>query len=124
MVINGREDVFAAAGPSYDRKSKLKAFDDTKAGVKGLVEAGIDKVPQIFIPSPDRISYTHPDTSKTQLCIPVIDLDGIENDPVKQKEVVDKIRAASETWGFRPSGKAWYPNLYSGGDDGWSAQVL
>ncbi|KAK6781011.1 hypothetical protein RDI58_023195 [Solanum bulbocastanum] len=43
---------------SYDRMSELKAFDDTKTGVKGLVDSGITK------------------------------------------EIVDKVRDASETWGF------------------------
>ncbi|KAJ6356207.1 hypothetical protein OIU78_004338 [Salix suchowensis] len=33
----------------YDRQSELKAFDDTKAGVKGLVDAGVTKIPRIFI---------------------------------------------------------------------------
>ena len=37
---------------SYDRMSELKLFDDTKAGVKGLVDSGIAKVPQIFILPP------------------------------------------------------------------------
>ncbi|XP_022760249.1 1-aminocyclopropane-1-carboxylate oxidase homolog 3-like isoform X2 [Durio zibethinus] len=32
----------------YDRASELKAFDETKAGVKGLVDAGIKEVPRIF----------------------------------------------------------------------------
>ena len=36
-----------AAG-AYDRLSELKAFDETKAGVKGLVDAGVTAVPAIF----------------------------------------------------------------------------
>ena len=30
----------------YDREIELKAFDDTKEGVKGLVDAGITEVPR------------------------------------------------------------------------------
>ncbi|KAF0915105.1 hypothetical protein E2562_033694, partial [Oryza meyeriana var. granulata] len=32
----------------YDRLRDLKAFDDTKAGVKGLVDAGVTAIPRIF----------------------------------------------------------------------------
>ena len=33
----------------HDRKRELKAFDDSKSGVKGLVDAGVTKIPRIFI---------------------------------------------------------------------------
>ncbi|PHT38988.1 Deacetoxyvindoline 4-hydroxylase [Capsicum baccatum] len=79
--------------------SELKAFDDTKAGVKGLVDAGITKVPQIFIPQPNNRAES-PDTCETQFTFPVIDLEGIDKDPIKHKEIVDRVRDASETWGF------------------------
>ena len=38
----------AVGGYNYDRLSELKAFDDTKAGGKGLVDAGVTTVPAIF----------------------------------------------------------------------------
>ena len=28
---------------NYDRRSELKAFDESKAGVKGLVDAGVER---------------------------------------------------------------------------------
>ncbi|KAJ8549127.1 hypothetical protein K7X08_032834 [Anisodus acutangulus] len=84
---------------SYDKMSELKAFDDTKAGVKGLVDAGITKVPQIFILPPKNRAESS-DTRETQYTFPVIDLEGIDEDPIKNKEIVDKVRDASETWGF------------------------
>ena len=90
----------AAAGQDYDRKSELKAFDDTKAGVKGLVDAGITQVPRIFIQPPDHISYIQSNLIKPQLSFPVIDLDGIDIDPIQRKEIVNKVRDASGTWGF------------------------
>ncbi|KAK1379859.1 hypothetical protein POM88_026603 [Heracleum sosnowskyi] len=31
-----------------DRQRQLEAFDDTKAGLKGLVDAGVEKIPDIF----------------------------------------------------------------------------
>ena len=33
----------------YDQNIELKAFDDSKLGVKGLVDAGLTKIPRIFI---------------------------------------------------------------------------
>ncbi|KAK6794132.1 hypothetical protein RDI58_007585 [Solanum bulbocastanum] len=81
---------------SYDRMSELKAFDDSKAGVIGLVDSGITKVPQIFIPPPKNRA----EKCETNFTFPVIDLQGIDEDPIKHKEIVDKVRDASETWGF------------------------
>ncbi|KAL3828717.1 hypothetical protein ACJIZ3_017519 [Penstemon smallii] len=83
----------------YDRKSELKAFDETKAGVKGLVDTGITKVPRIFVHPPENInSFTTPNSN--QFNFPVINLDGINKDPTKHKEIVEKIRDASGSWGF------------------------
>ena len=39
----------------YDRESKLRALDETKAGVKGLVDAGIEKLPRIFVHEQHRL---------------------------------------------------------------------
>ncbi|CAN4120499.1 unnamed protein product [Withania somnifera] len=75
---------------------ELKAFDYTKAGVNGLVDAGINKVPQIFILPPKNRPESS-NTCETQFIFPVIDLEGIDEDPIKH---VDKVRDASETWGF------------------------
>ncbi|GAA0149164.1 oxidoreductase [Lithospermum erythrorhizon] len=67
----------------YDRKSELIAFDETKAGVKGLVDKGVTKVPRIFIHPPDKISANN----KKQLKFPaLIDLDGIEEDSSRRKQ--------------------------------------
>ncbi|CAN4120489.1 unnamed protein product [Withania somnifera] len=79
--------------------SELKAFDETKAGVKGLVDAGITKVPHIFILPPKNRPESS-DTCETNFIFPVIDLEDIGKDPIKHKEIVDKVRDASETWGF------------------------
>ncbi|XP_056171697.1 1-aminocyclopropane-1-carboxylate oxidase homolog 1-like [Syzygium oleosum] len=42
----------------HDRASKLRAFDETKAGVKGLVDAGITQVPCIFVVRPPDNTFT------------------------------------------------------------------
>ncbi|KAL6192086.1 hypothetical protein ACLB2K_038473 [Fragaria x ananassa] len=96
MVATNRNEV----PTNYDRKQELKAFDDTKEGVKGLVDAGITEIPRIFYHPPDECSndYTF-DHEETQHSIPVIDLEGLF-DPTKRKEIVAAVGEASETWGF------------------------
>ncbi|KAK6128650.1 hypothetical protein DH2020_037608 [Rehmannia glutinosa] len=64
-----------------DRQSELKAFDDSKAGVKGLVDAGI-KRSQAF-----------------SFSFPIIDVKGI-NDVASRSEIIGKVKTASEEWGF------------------------
>jgi hypothetical protein len=83
----------------YDRASELKAFDETKDGVKGLVDASITTIPRIFHHDFDKDS-TYSSSSTTKLVVPSIDLVDIHLDPTKRKTVVEKIREASETWGF------------------------
>ncbi|XP_016647545.1 PREDICTED: 1-aminocyclopropane-1-carboxylate oxidase homolog 1-like [Prunus mume] len=103
MVATGTNEVPSIA--NYDRKSEVKTFDDTKEGVKGLVDAGITKVPRIFHLPVDQYPINNTcdsEPTKTQLRIPVIDLEGLEydNSPTKRKETVAKVGEASETWGF------------------------
>ncbi|KAG4210306.1 hypothetical protein ERO13_A02G037800v2 [Gossypium hirsutum] len=98
MVVTSGADVHDDSN-NYDKEKELKAFDNSKAGVKGLVDAGITKVPRMFIRS-DISSNTLETTKKTQYNIPVIDLQGIEDDPRRHKEISDEVRHASETWGF------------------------
>nr|XP_043630761.1 1-aminocyclopropane-1-carboxylate oxidase homolog 1-like [Erigeron canadensis] len=84
---------------NYDRKSELRSFDETKTGVKGLVDSGITTVPCIFIlpSSEDQNSGKKP---SQELSLPTIDLDGINKDPIRRKEVIDKVKDALESWGF------------------------
>ncbi|VAI00465.1 unnamed protein product [Triticum turgidum subsp. durum] len=83
-----------------DRLRALKAFDDTKAGVKGLVDAGVTTIPSIFH-HPLPIEHTDHDHHFT---IPVIDLaaatGGTTATPSKRAESVAAVKAAAETMGF------------------------
>lgn len=100
VVTSLAESEAAAKENNCDRKSELQAFDDTKAGVKGLVDAGITKVPNIFYAQPgdDFVSGVKEISFSS---IPVVDLDGINGeDQNRRKAVVDIVREASETWGF------------------------
>lgn len=105
MEIHGTDhEVHQSVGVEYDRKmEELRAFDETKAGVKGLVDAGIKEVPSFFIhPPADNSSslFITDDTGKSQFSFPIIDLEGIDEDSVKRKETVEKVLDASENWGF------------------------
>ncbi|XP_073009303.1 1-aminocyclopropane-1-carboxylate oxidase homolog 1-like [Typha latifolia] len=80
---------------SYDRATELKALDETKAGVKGLVDAGITKIPPLFVHAPETTTTT---TSKppmhTSIQIPIINLEG------RHADVIEEIRGAAETFGL------------------------
>ncbi|WCJ23998.1 2-oxoglutarate (2OG) and Fe(II)-dependent oxygenase superfamily protein [Euphorbia peplus] len=86
----------------YNRINELKAFDDTKLGVKGLVDAGITEVPRIFHHPPGHVISPTPTATNANvnLSFPVIDLSGVDQDLTRRKEVVEQVRNASETWGF------------------------
>ncbi|KAL8196042.1 hypothetical protein R6Q57_025042 [Mikania cordata] len=91
-------DSTCAIQPDYDRKAELRAFDETRAGVKGLVDAGITEVPRIFrLASPENLIVSE---QQRELILPTIDLEGIEEDPIRRKEVVGKVKDALESWGF------------------------
>ncbi|KAG5002311.1 hypothetical protein JHK87_023383 [Glycine soja] len=82
---------------NYDRKAEIKAFDDSKTGVKGLVDSGVKKIPRMFHSG---IDITENVASDSNLSIPVIDLQDIHNNPALHNEVVTKIRSACQEWGF------------------------
>ncbi|KAM7485202.1 hypothetical protein LguiA_001211 [Lonicera macranthoides] len=82
----------------FDRLGALKAFDESKAGVKGLVDAGAVGVPRIFIRPPDELAEES-NCSRSHLKVPAIDLTGIKSGD-HRKEIVNEIRHASEKWGF------------------------
>ncbi|KAL3840927.1 hypothetical protein ACJIZ3_025518 [Penstemon smallii] len=87
----------------YDRLSELKAFDQTKTGVKGLVDAGVTKVPRIFINENDKPTmskYCNSDSDESSSLIPTIDLTGINDDSGTRAQIVKKVKEASERSGI------------------------
>ncbi|CAN1151745.1 1-aminocyclopropane-1-carboxylate oxidase homolog 1 [Linum perenne] len=88
------------AAEGYDRMAELKAFDESKAGVKGLVDSGITEIPKIFH-APQRFldkgSPFSPDDP--DYIFPIIDLSMV-HDPTKRKQTVAQIRNAAKSWGF------------------------
>ncbi|XP_042514905.1 1-aminocyclopropane-1-carboxylate oxidase homolog 1-like [Macadamia integrifolia] len=111
VVVSGADEVPTL---SYDRIKELREFDETKAGVKGLVDAGVVKLPCIFFQPPEalhglpsHLGSLDQRPRQTNLTIPVIDLQEVitvDEDPTstrsRRKEVVEKIKEASKTWGF------------------------
>ncbi|CAB4292286.1 unnamed protein product [Prunus armeniaca] len=82
------------------RLQQLKDFDESKAGVKGIVDKGITKIPSIFVRPPEFSASGDPSSSqptRTQFSIPIVDLadtTGLHDD------VVAGVRQAAETVGF------------------------
>lgn len=71
----------------YDRHSDLKAFDDTKVGVKGLVDAGVTKILQIFVHNQAQLNKT---IFKTEHIL----------FSKHRFQVIEEVRDACENWGF------------------------
>ncbi|XAR48991.1 Deacetoxyvindoline 4-hydroxylase [Bertholletia excelsa] len=102
MVVTGTgsETPAEVKQQAYDRNSELRAFDDTKAGVKGIVDAGVAIIPRFFV------HQNKPNLPKESSCrdpkftVPVIDLRGIDCNASRRREVVDEVRDAAEKWGF------------------------
>lgn len=85
----------------YDRAKEVREFDETKAGVKGLVDSGIVKLPRFLIHPPEALPKS-PSSSKSSCLlfqVPVIDFTG-HDETCRRSEIISEIREASETWGF------------------------
>ncbi|XP_058743362.1 1-aminocyclopropane-1-carboxylate oxidase homolog 12-like [Vicia villosa] len=82
--------------PNLDSLNDRKSFDETKAGVKGLVDTGINKIPSLFHHKPDKYEKSN---NKNHV-IPVIDLADVDKDPTIHQGIVDRIKEACETSGF------------------------
>ncbi|KAI8560987.1 hypothetical protein RHMOL_Rhmol04G0299800 [Rhododendron molle] len=87
-----------SAGDHFDRAKEVQAFVDSKAGVKGLIDAGVVKVPTIFIRPQDELSEDLK-SPPVEMQVPVIDLGNI-GERYSRERVVNQVRCASEEWGF------------------------
>ncbi|KAL6967265.1 hypothetical protein U1Q18_033069 [Sarracenia purpurea var. burkii] len=96
MVSNGTNALHPSIDSNYDRRSELKSFDDTRADVKGLVDAA---VPRIFVHPLHSSRDTSP-MAKNQFRILVINLTSIREDQIRRNEVIGEIWAVVETGGF------------------------
>ncbi|KAL9242752.1 hypothetical protein vseg_016721 [Gypsophila vaccaria] len=81
----------------YDRKKELEEFDNTKLGVKGLIDSGITQIPRMFQHPPETLfdfQNAVRITGDAENIIPVIDMARPHEDVVKD------IRDAASTYGF------------------------
>ncbi|CAN0904562.1 1-aminocyclopropane-1-carboxylate oxidase homolog 1 [Linum grandiflorum] len=86
--------ISTGTGADSERITELKAFDDTKSGVKGLVDAGITQLPRIFRVEPSVINE-QPISDATKVTIPVIDMGASRSTAILQK-----VHEACSEWGF------------------------
>ncbi|KAL1208502.1 1-aminocyclopropane-1-carboxylate oxidase-like protein 11 [Cardamine amara subsp. amara] len=84
----------------FDRYIERKAFDETKEGVKGLVDAKITEIPRIFHIPPDSLPDKKHSVSVSDLEIPTIDFATVHVDTASREAIVEKVRYAAENWGF------------------------
>ncbi|KAK9930925.1 hypothetical protein M0R45_018227 [Rubus argutus] len=80
-----------------ERLQQLKALDESKAGVKGIVDAGITKVPPIFFRPKKDPSGAGDQKISGLFNMPVVDLADNAN---RREEVIEGVRRAAESYGI------------------------
>ncbi|XP_021863117.1 1-aminocyclopropane-1-carboxylate oxidase homolog 1-like [Spinacia oleracea] len=85
------------SGGGDDRATYLKAFDESKAGVKGLVDTGTATIPSIFVrPREERLKDY--EISSKNISVPTIDMNARDE---RTKNIVAKeLTDAAKEWGF------------------------
>lgn len=78
-----------------DRQKELQVLDDSKLGVKGIVDGGLTKVPKIFLHRKTLKSSNDPNFT-----IPIIDLQSTAQNSQSRSTTITQIQAACENWGF------------------------
>ncbi|KAM5566875.1 1-aminocyclopropane-1-carboxylate oxidase [Rosa sericea] len=82
----------------YDRAEEVKQFDDSKLGVKGLVDSGLSSIPRIFIHPLETLQQLQPTTRPDAQPIPTIDLSDLRSD--RHSAIVDQVSALCRNFGF------------------------
>ncbi|KAL3506087.1 hypothetical protein ACH5RR_031469 [Cinchona calisaya] len=80
------------------RDKELKAYDDTKAGV----DSGVTKLPRIFVHNNNNNRNDEKSSGNVifQARIPVINMEGVNQHPSSQAEIIEKLGDACGKWGF------------------------
>ncbi|KAJ8899406.1 hypothetical protein K2173_018380 [Erythroxylum novogranatense] len=97
QLKEGKNSV-AENASNYDKAKEVKAFDDTKAGVKGLVDAGVTKIPRFFIHPHGTVKSSQPEKGDVKAQLPLIDFKGFES--CRRATIVAEILKALEEWGI------------------------
>ncbi|KAK6937810.1 LOW QUALITY PROTEIN: Non-hem dioxygenase N-terminal domain [Dillenia turbinata] len=79
----------------YNRENEVRKFDETKAGVKGQIDSGIEKIPKMFIHSPETLQSQAFDRGSLDLQVR-----STRHSSGRQREIVHQICKASDTWGL------------------------
>lgn len=92
----------AASDNQHDERLEIiKCFDETKAGVKGLADSGLQKLPKFFVRPSDELAQELGQNKFTDhVQPPVIDLTGFAESTEKRKQIVQQVTTAAATWGF------------------------
>ncbi|XP_052188854.1 1-aminocyclopropane-1-carboxylate oxidase homolog 6-like [Diospyros lotus] len=93
-----------ASDNGYDQRAALKAFDDSMAGVKGLVDIEITRVVGIFIFDKSELEdpardYS-PHKASIDISVPTINMEAINQGKAECDEIVGKIKDACESSRF------------------------
>jgi hypothetical protein len=64
---------------NYDRGKEVKAFEETKACVKELVDSGVSNIPRIFVHPLEKMQKSSSDTSNISIQVPKIVFEGFKN---------------------------------------------
>ncbi|KAK3024891.1 hypothetical protein RJ639_044028, partial [Escallonia herrerae] len=115
LVVSGGQESHVEMVLEYDQTKELQAFDETKAGVKGLIDNGVAKVPKNFVRPAEELAKEL-SSHRAHIQVPVIDLGGIERLD-RRKEIVNEIKTAAAKWGFFPGGGTRDPCRSFGGND-------
>ncbi|KAJ4828670.1 hypothetical protein Tsubulata_039796 [Turnera subulata] len=87
-----------------DRLKDVKEFDDSKIGVKGLIDSGITTIPPFFVHPPETLSDLKPNGGGTRPesddIIPTIDLAGVRDSADRRKSIVEQVSGACRKFGF------------------------
>ncbi|KAK4764911.1 hypothetical protein SAY86_026001 [Trapa natans] len=81
----------------HDRVAEITRFEDSKLGVKGLVDSGLGAIPGFFIHPAETLSSLRPGRPGVDL-IPTIDLAGADSD--RRAEIVERVSRACRELGF------------------------
>ncbi|KAG6400867.1 hypothetical protein SASPL_137712 [Salvia splendens] len=83
----------------FDWVKEVKEVDESKMGVKGLVDEGVKEIPRLFV-HPQEVIDRYPTAKGAVVELPVIDLTGEERGGPRRREVVEAIGKAAREWGF------------------------
>ncbi|KAL2530325.1 1-aminocyclopropane-1-carboxylate oxidase-like protein 1 [Forsythia ovata] len=99
MNMSTLKESLPESAENNDRVKELKAFEETKSGVKGLVDSGISKIPKIFIRPHDELA-NESNHVRSNIQVPIIDLRGFKTDDDHRKKIINDLKQASKDCGF------------------------